>query len=530
MKIPLIRVDEIDSTSLYLARMLTQGEGKAPLAVIAGSQTKGKGRHGSSWISPKGNLYLSIGLAGSDVPSASLPFIPIYVGVLVAEWLESYFKFRITIKWPNDLLFGGAKLGGILVESLCSGENVVHIVLGIGINIDSYPADPKIPQATSLRAILGSQSDLKADTLGANLVSWIGEKWHSGDITTIIQDRFPAFSIAKGSLWLRDTDHCLLRDQGIAANGNLVLEELTQSGKTHSLDSINHGYGWIYAEKKGLEYPIVVADLGNSRFKLALYSKARQKETADIKFSGVYSADEYTCLGQLREHLDTLGLKTTWPIYTASVNPVGTDKLRKFAREAKFDIVEIAKRPVRIAFDRYDMSQIGIDRIALLEGVGMGLDAASNPFAIAISAGTAVTIDVIVNYQHFGGLILPGLSIKLKSLYENTQNLPKIDLNKYLGESSFNHSISAFVECPLADSTEKAMVLGSLSELVGAIKCIADWLKKSQNIEDNSISYHITGGWGRQLAAILDLEYRSDLILEGIRSMALGGILSTQPD
>ena len=119
----------IDSTNDECKRISSN---KDILVVTADKQTKGKGRKGKKWHSPKGNISLSIAFADRefDVP------ISIATGILVKDALTEVFNLdSIKLKWPNDLVFEKKKIGGILVEKEVFASYTKAIV-GIGINLE----------------------------------------------------------------------------------------------------------------------------------------------------------------------------------------------------------------------------------------------------------------------------------------------------------------------------------------------------------------------------------------------------------
>jgi BirA family transcriptional regulator, biotin operon repressor / biotin---[acetyl-CoA-carboxylase] ligase len=128
--------------------------------VIAGRQTKGKGRLARSWHSPAGsNIYTSL-ILRPHLPPAAAPQISLVAGVAVADVLEQYCAGKVELKWPNDVLIAGKKVCGILAQMKMSGSAVDFVVLGIGINVnigaDQFPEDIwKI--ATSLAVSTGSE-------------------------------------------------------------------------------------------------------------------------------------------------------------------------------------------------------------------------------------------------------------------------------------------------------------------------------------------------------------------------------------
>jgi BirA family transcriptional regulator, biotin operon repressor / biotin---[acetyl-CoA-carboxylase] ligase len=105
-------------------------------AVIADSQTKGRGRMARVWHSPAGsNIYTSLILRPQLKPAAA-PQISLVAGVAVAELLEQYCCGQVELKWPNDVLVTGKKICGILAQMKTVGEDVDFIVVGIGINVN----------------------------------------------------------------------------------------------------------------------------------------------------------------------------------------------------------------------------------------------------------------------------------------------------------------------------------------------------------------------------------------------------------
>ena len=110
---PLLREESVDSTNLYLRRLAeTAADGTA---VIAASQTAGRGRSGRGFLSPEGGLYLSV-LLRPDVEPERLPTLTPVAAVAVCRAVGAVCGLSCGIKWPNDVLLGGKKICGILVE------------------------------------------------------------------------------------------------------------------------------------------------------------------------------------------------------------------------------------------------------------------------------------------------------------------------------------------------------------------------------------------------------------------------------
>lgn len=151
----LLSYDVLDSTNEE-AKRLAGGGASHGAVVWAKRQTAGKGRMGREWISPEGNLYVSILLhPPCGLPECSqLSFV---AAVAAVDTLQPIIPGdgEIECKWPNDVLYDGRKLGGILLESFTTldemGNDKQWVAVGIGINIDSAPSEGILFPATSLR-------------------------------------------------------------------------------------------------------------------------------------------------------------------------------------------------------------------------------------------------------------------------------------------------------------------------------------------------------------------------------------------
>jgi len=136
----LIHLDEVDGTNAEAMRRVMAGE-RGPAWIVADRQTAGRGRSGRQWDSQPGNLFASH-VAALACPPAKAGQLSLVAGVAVFDALSRVGAPEgLRLKWPNDILVGAAKLGGILVESSTrSGEGTVAVI-GIGLNLDSAPDD-----------------------------------------------------------------------------------------------------------------------------------------------------------------------------------------------------------------------------------------------------------------------------------------------------------------------------------------------------------------------------------------------------
>jgi BirA family transcriptional regulator, biotin operon repressor / biotin---[acetyl-CoA-carboxylase] ligase len=142
--------DSIGSTNDE-AKCLARGGAAAGTVVWALQQTAGRGRRGRAWVSPRGNLYVSI-LMRPDCPAdraAQLGFVTaLAIGGAVKEIFPAL--DGLSYKWPNDVLLNGRKIAGILLESeMATPDRLSFLVAGVGINLVTAPQHTEFP-ATSV--------------------------------------------------------------------------------------------------------------------------------------------------------------------------------------------------------------------------------------------------------------------------------------------------------------------------------------------------------------------------------------------
>lgn len=130
--------DEIDSTLLEARRRADRGE-TGPVWLIAKRQTSGRGRRGRAWVSLEGNLFATY-LFATTRPVTEIPLLGFATAAAVAETLaEAGVVAPITLKWPNDVLIGGAKACGILLDSGALAHGGTWAALGFGVNVAAAP-------------------------------------------------------------------------------------------------------------------------------------------------------------------------------------------------------------------------------------------------------------------------------------------------------------------------------------------------------------------------------------------------------
>lgn len=143
---------EVDSTNARARELAVQAAPEGTV-VIANSQMSGRGRRGRSWFSPPlAGIYMSM-ILRPPISPAEAPKLTLMTSVALAEAIETVSGLATEIKWPNDVLIGGRKVAGILTEISTEMDSVHHIIIGIGINVnsrnESFPEEIR-DRATSL--------------------------------------------------------------------------------------------------------------------------------------------------------------------------------------------------------------------------------------------------------------------------------------------------------------------------------------------------------------------------------------------
>lgn len=139
-----VALDETGSTNDDATTAAREGAAEGTL-IWARRQLKGRGRRGRTWVSPEGNLHLSIVLR-PNVPPARAGEIAFVAALAAAEACAAFARSAdVRCKWPNDVLVDGRKCAGLLIESSITGSALDWIVVGIGINLAGHPDDAEYP-------------------------------------------------------------------------------------------------------------------------------------------------------------------------------------------------------------------------------------------------------------------------------------------------------------------------------------------------------------------------------------------------
>ena len=221
-------LSEVDSTNAYARRLAERGAQEGG-AVIAETQTQGRGRLGRRWESPPYvNLYFSV-ILRPQLPPVYAPQITLMAAVALADAIASFIPSPPTIKWPNDILVDGRKLAGILTESSSDSDRIDFVILGIGVNLN-FPRelmpDEIRERATSLVSL--TQKNVSREAFVRRLIQDLdrcyGELEESG--FEYLAQRWEArFGLKGRRVKVEMVDQALRgKAKGIDRDGALILE------------------------------------------------------------------------------------------------------------------------------------------------------------------------------------------------------------------------------------------------------------------------------------------------------------------
>lgn len=221
-----VYVEDLESTNSFL---LNNPEFKEDgTVVLAEYQSKGKGRKERSWVSEKGkNLTFSI-LLTKKFELSKIQLLSIYSSLAVSKAMENLFQIDTKFKWPNDILVGGRKICGILLENSFIGTNLEKIVVGIGLNVNqmSFPGEYNIAPTSvqrefryeaSRESLLSEIFNIMEEMLDnfpnnsrQMLAEWSAKCSMIGDKINVVGENFVKHGIF----------------EGIDSNGNMILRTL----------------------------------------------------------------------------------------------------------------------------------------------------------------------------------------------------------------------------------------------------------------------------------------------------------------
>ena len=242
--INIIRVAETDSTSKEIVRELGDGaqSSKYISVLSADYQTAGRGQLGSRWEAERGkNLLFSLMAWPVGVPVGRQFRLSQTMAVAVRDALASYAD-GFTIKWPNDIYFGGGKVCGTIIETTWKGGMVERFVMGVGINVNQRVFLGDAPNPLSLWQIVGRETD-RDELLGRVLERFVAlyGRLQAGDESEVVR------CYDNHLLW-REGMHCYSDSDGefeaefvsVAPDGRLTLRDADGRERRYYFKELKH--------------------------------------------------------------------------------------------------------------------------------------------------------------------------------------------------------------------------------------------------------------------------------------------------
>ena len=155
-----LHLEKVGSTNVFLQEMPEQE--RISCVVFSDDQTSGKGMGSNQWESSPGlNLTFSMGVDMSFLPAADQFLLSQTVPLGMLDVLDGFLPVKAFVKWPNDLIVGGQKLAGILINSTIHGQMMGTSVIGIGLNVNQMQFQDWPTHPVSLKMILGQEVALE---------------------------------------------------------------------------------------------------------------------------------------------------------------------------------------------------------------------------------------------------------------------------------------------------------------------------------------------------------------------------------
>ena len=223
--------EALASTNQTLWELVSQGA-IAGTAVLALQQESGRGQWGRQWQSPLGGLYLSVALSPA-LPVANSAQLTLCSAWGIATALRSY-NLPVQLKWPNDLVLNGRKLGGILTETRIRQGQVTKAVVGVGINW----TNPVPPTGINLAAALAEQTQPAIDSLemlAAIALQGIASgyaAWRQEGIENLLPAYLSLLTSLGRSIVLDGVEGTIV---GVSANGELQLRSASNDPSSREI-------------------------------------------------------------------------------------------------------------------------------------------------------------------------------------------------------------------------------------------------------------------------------------------------------
>jgi type III pantothenate kinase len=493
--------DEVTSTNDVARDELLAG---APSGSIyrAERQTAGRGRHGNSWHSAAGNLLMSVVLRPRLVPER-VPLVTLAAAVAARDVLSRH-GVHCGLKWPNDLMVGGRKLGGILTEGVFEGGTLVGVVVGVGVNValDVASLEPPLCDTAASFAALGQPLpalDGLAREMARALVSQVAVLEEGMSDRLLASWKHDNVTLGEPVEYEQGGRVRHGRAVDLDTFGALVVDEddgprrTVQSGEVRMLRQPR-----LTEAREGL---LLVVDVGNTNTVIGVYEGDRLKAHWRLQSHRDISADEHGLMMHQLLAVDGLSPRDVAHVILACVVPPMVSRLETMVRRF-FKLTPMVVGPgirtgMPILYE--NPREVGADRVvnavAAYERHRGGL--------IVVDFGTATTFDAVSPQgEYLGGVIAPGMAISADALFRRAARLPRVDFVR--------------PERVVGRNTVASMQAGLIYGYVGLVKEIVARMKRELSFPTRVFA---TGGLSSLIAPEAEVidEVDEHLTLEGLR-------------
>ncbi|MDF1550295.1 MAG: biotin--[acetyl-CoA-carboxylase] ligase [Bacteroidales bacterium] len=237
----LINLEKVDSSNVYLNKLLKEQVIEEGFTIVAREQTAGRGQINNKWESKSGeNITLSFLLYPKFLPVEMQFILSKFVALGIYDALNELVE-NVKIKWPNDIYIDDKKVAGILIENTLRSATISNCIIGIGININQTEFSSSIPNPGSLKILTGKHYslDLIIERLLMRLNYWY-EKVYTG--------KFQDVDNAYHKTLYKLGEFCEYEDEKGRFIGKII--GIEPDGRLCLLDSNNHARKYAFKEVK----------------------------------------------------------------------------------------------------------------------------------------------------------------------------------------------------------------------------------------------------------------------------------------
>ncbi|XXQ68609.1 biotin--[acetyl-CoA-carboxylase] ligase [Neisseriaceae bacterium B1] len=460
-------------------------------------QDNGRGRQGRAWQARSGEcLTFSLGWTFTQEQAQLGALAPIVA--LACQQALRELDCAAQIKWPNDLVVGLDKLGGILIETVRRDGNT-HAVIGIGIN---FIVPKELDNVASIQTL--SNKKHSASHVLHTLLNHLYEA-----IQTFAQQGFAPFQAAYQSAHRDQNQDIVLlhndqivqqgRVQGIAEDGALLLQtpqglqkiitgEVSLRRPEQVVDTA------VFRQPESSVTRYLLLDAGNSRLKWAWIENDEIMHTSHAP---------YRDLTRLSEEWATMG-DNVQCIVGSAVCSEAKKALIAACLPEPIQWQSSVPRALGVTNHYRHPEEHGADRWFN----ALGSRRFSHNASVVVSCGTAVTIDAITYDKHYlGGSIMPGFHLMRESLTQKTAQLQRPEGSRY----------------PFPTTTANAIATGMMDAVCGAILLMHQRLQ--QRSGDRPVDVIITGGGAAKVASALPEQFVLNHTVKTVDNLVIYGLL-----